>query len=417
MRASPSVPAPQWQEPKRDESITLHLRLITPLFGGGYEPRELDLACVIRSATIRGHLRFWWRALYGGQYRSSEELFNAESALWGAAAEEKQECVGKVSLRVTKVDWNEQTVTVNDFCPRDCPAKVGPEAQYLLYVFQEQKRDNIPPAKGARDVQFTLRVTFHDVTSEQHTQVENTLKAWIAFGGVGARTRRGCGALTVTHEREKWLPSADPNAQKEWFAKLLPSLNQAGSPRFTLLHRASIVCGAPKDAGQATNILHELGGFWARFRKGHVGQGQTYTPMAGCKWKDYHGALVAFNRHRDNSISLCKPFFGLPIVYQRFETVSYAPTLESQETGRMASPVILKPMALADGRICPICVVLSAPRPRAIRIKPPDVEVALRVRSDDPVLKALGVTDPLDAVIKAAEQQWKTKAFIVGGGS
>ncbi|MGQ9487111.1 MAG: type III-B CRISPR module RAMP protein Cmr1 [Armatimonadota bacterium] len=416
-RASPSAPAPQWQEPKREESITLHLKLITPLFGGGYEAREVDPVCIIRSATIRGHLRFWWRALYGGQYRSSEELFRAESALWGATAEEHKECAGKVSLRVVKVEWNQQNVTVNDFRPRGSPAKVGPEAQYLLYVFQEQKKDNIPSAKGAKDVQFTLRVTFHDVTSEQRTQVENTLKAWIAFGGIGARTRRGCGALTVTDERQKWLPPAEPNAQKEWFAKLLPPLNQGGHPRFTLLHGASIVCGGAKDAEQAANILHELGSFWACFRKGHVGRGETYTPMAGCKWQDYRGALMMFNKRGGTAISLCKPYLGLPIVYQSFRNAPFAPTLEAQETGRMASPIILKPMALADGRICPVCAVLKAPQPRSIRIKPPDKEVTLQVNSNDRVLGSLGVTHPLDAVVKAAELQWGEKAFIVGGGS
>ncbi len=65
-RPVPKIPAPQWKEPAPQESITLHLRLITPLFGGGYETREVDPDCIIRPATIRGHLRFWWRALYGG---------------------------------------------------------------------------------------------------------------------------------------------------------------------------------------------------------------------------------------------------------------------------------------------------------------------------------------------------------------
>lgn len=81
-RASPPSPAPQWQAPKPNEGLTIRLKVITPLFGGGYEPREVDPVRIIRPATVRGHLRFWWRALYGGQYSSSEELFQAESALW-----------------------------------------------------------------------------------------------------------------------------------------------------------------------------------------------------------------------------------------------------------------------------------------------------------------------------------------------
>ncbi|MER3473980.1 MAG: type III-B CRISPR module RAMP protein Cmr1 [Armatimonadota bacterium] len=289
-RKPPPIPVPQWQEPQRDESLVLHLKLITPLFGGGYEAREVDPVCIIRPATVRGHLRFWWRVLYGGQYRTAEEMFRAESALWGAASEANKACAGKISLQVTDVVWNKQTVTVNDFRPRGSPAQVGPEAQYLLYVFQEQKKDNVPPAKGYRDVQFILRVAFQpDVTAAQRREVENAIKAWIALGGIGARTRRGCGALTVTKEHQRWLPPADSNARKQWFEQLQATGSPEGARRFTQLRQSMIVCGAPKDAGKATDVLHDLGRFWARFRKGHVGQGQNYTPMAGCKWQDYTG--------------------------------------------------------------------------------------------------------------------------------
>lgn len=416
-RTSPPSPAPQWQAPKPNEGLTIRLKVITPLFGGGYEPREVDPVCIIRPATVRGHLRFWWRALYGGQYSSSEELFQAESALWGAAAMENQNTAGKVSLRVKDVKWNNNTVTVNDFRPRGSPAKVGPEAQYLLYVFQEQKKENIPPAKGYVDVQFTLCIDFQpDVTAQQRREVENSVKAWIALGGIGARTRRGCGALTVTEERQRWLPPADLKQRKQWFDQLLPSHQQDEASRFTSLYKAVIICGGSRDAGKAKDILHDLGSFWARFRKGHVGQGQSYNPMAGSKWQDYRNTLLRFAKQGGQTISLCKPYLGLPIVYQKFNSAPYAPTLESHETGRMASPVILKPMALADGSICPLCAVLRAPQPRKIRIKPPDVEVQLSVRQDDLVLKALGVTHPLAGVIRAAEQQWNAKAFVVGGG-
>ena len=36
--------------------------LLTPLFGGGVEPREADPVSVVRATAVRGHLRFWARA-------------------------------------------------------------------------------------------------------------------------------------------------------------------------------------------------------------------------------------------------------------------------------------------------------------------------------------------------------------------
>lgn len=84
----------------------------------------------------------------------------------------------------------------------------------------------------------------------------------------------------------------------------------------------------------------------------------------------------------------------------------------------MASPVILKPLALANGQVCPLCLVLSAPEPAEVRIKSPnkpDKTVKLSVPQDDAVLKDLQVRHPLDAVVKAAELLWKTTAFRIGG--
>ncbi len=413
-RPAPTIQAPAWQEPSLQDTLTLHLRLITPLFGGGYEAREVDPVCIIRPATIRGHLRFWWRALYGARYPSSQEMFKAESQLWGAASDAKNDLAGKVSLRVEQVRWDKSKVTVDDFKPQGRLAKVGPQAQYLLYVFQRQQTQNIPPATGYLGVQFVLNVSFHpSATPEQRQEVQNSLRAWIALGGIGARTRRGCGVLTVTQEQKKWLPPADPSARQQWFRQLLPDTGTDAPPRLTLLKGARIICAQPVGENQWKNVLHDLGSFWARFRKGHVGAGQTYTPMAGSKWQDYRGALLQFNPKGGNTISLCKPYLGLPIVYQAFKNAPYTPTIESEQTGRMASPVILKPMALADGRICATCVVLRAPQPRAVQLKPPGVQVSLQVRKDDQVLRALGVSHPLAGVIVAAEQQWNTRAFTV----
>ncbi len=411
-RPAPKAQAPDWQEPSSYHTICLQLRLITPLFGGGYEAREVDPVCIIRPATIRGHLRYWWRALYGGQYSSCSQMFEEESNLWGGASDGNKDRAGKVSLWVQQVQWGQKEITVNNFQPRGSPAKVGPEAQYLLYVFGEQKKENIPPAKGYTDVSFTLCVRLHpSLNSHKRQQVENTLKAWIALGGIGARTRRGCGALTVAQQREKWLPPADPKAREQWFSHLAPPSSNSTAVRFTSLPGTRLICGAPVAETQWMKVLHDLGSFWARFRKGHVGKGVTYTPMAGCKWQDYRGALVPFSKRKSDPISLCKPYLGLPIVYQRFKNAPFDSAVEAQDTGRMASPVILKPMALADGRICPVCAVLRAPQPRAVQIQ--GARVSLQVRKDDQVLHALNVTHPLAAVIVAAEQQWNSRAFTI----
>lgn len=66
-------------------AIRVRLETVTPILGGGHEPRALDEVDIIRAASVRGHLRLWWRALYAAQAVSSQDLHTRERALWGHA--------------------------------------------------------------------------------------------------------------------------------------------------------------------------------------------------------------------------------------------------------------------------------------------------------------------------------------------
>jgi|GEM_PF-3130673 len=44
-------------------SFSVTIEVVTPILGGASRTREVDDVDIIRPATVRGHLRFWWRAL------------------------------------------------------------------------------------------------------------------------------------------------------------------------------------------------------------------------------------------------------------------------------------------------------------------------------------------------------------------
>jgi hypothetical protein len=48
------------------------IEIVTPMFGGGAKAGIVDEKMPIRVTEIRGHLRFWWRLLYGKNYSSLE---------------------------------------------------------------------------------------------------------------------------------------------------------------------------------------------------------------------------------------------------------------------------------------------------------------------------------------------------------
>ncbi len=390
--------APEWSPPDRDlQAFTLRLKLITPMFGGGYETRNVDPVTPIRAAAIRGHLRFWWRALHGGQFGSAKELFLRETELWGSA-----EKPGSILLQTQMTSFG-NSKPHSKIAPRSDP-KQGPREGFFLFPFQksEKEKEGIPEASAQENVRFQLVVWFPSIFEDE---VRNTLRAWISLGGVGARTRRGCGALTVEDTPEKWLPPKQDSDRQKWFRNLLTPTE---SSHTTFLAGGSLVWGNPDS--DPKRIWSELGRFWAAFRKGHVGT-HNYSPMTGSKWADYRNLTRWKRESSQANLPLAKPYLGLPIIYQNFKNGKFAGTIEAGVSGRMASPVILKPMALADGTLCPLVVVLHAPKPERIKIDGTDV--SLQNLSNDPVLKDLGAKDPLEAVIKAAEKSWKTKGFTL----
>src|SRR5207245_1913798 len=83
----------------------------------------------------RAHLRFWWRAVYAHKFTSAEALFDAESALWGRAADERGgraavqvrtivlADVGEVHKRRVNVRDNDAYALWPAGVPRDDPAE------------------------------------------------------------------------------------------------------------------------------------------------------------------------------------------------------------------------------------------------------------------------------------------------------
>jgi len=393
------IPPPKLKTPTL-ETWTLKLKTITPMFGGSAAPREVDQKNPVRAASVRGHLCFWWRATAGGQYASAGALFEAEEQIWGSA-----ERYGRVALRVLEQAAG-QPVKPSELVPDKGTAKTGPLEKFFLHPFNENKTERIPEASGLLWVEFSLELTLN-LTDAEREHLRRALRAWIAFGGVGARTRRGVGALEVTADLQQWLPNK-PEQLKEWFSQ-----KPVENPPYTQLAGAVVCLGQPRKQGPSDPYKghaawRELGRFWARFRKGHfvedpkTGETMSYTPMAGGKWRD-HKTLLGLSKDQEQ-VALAKPYLGLPIVYQRLGN-SFSGTLEAvhPQGKRMASPVILKPMAFADGNVRPAVVILKAPAPEAIKIG--ERQLKLRPPDSDPVLEALEANDSLEALRKAARIQ------------
>jgi len=368
---------------RRKSAIEVKLSLITPMFGGSADAGQVDPHRPVTAKSIRGHLRFWWRACRAGQFPSVDDMFRREAEIWGAAAEFNNK--GGLEQGPGAVDL--EVEVTNAELIRKASRESGPQERVFMFPFQR------PAAEPLRDVSFTLRLFLKSEGFKE--DVRDALIAWILFGGVGARTRRGCGALKLEGGLEDY-PSdypSDVNALRNWAGRL-PT--PPPEPWITCLSGVRAVLGK---ADSAENAWPSLGTYWSRFRKGH----------SGGRWPDHE--VLKQLRGDEKSLSLVKPFLGLPIVYQPFPG-SFVGTVEPEDSGRMASPVILKPLALGNREVRPAVVVLRAPRPGRVKVKKvkgDKFEVTLPL--DDPIIEGYG--DLFEAVLRSATEHF-TDADCIG---
>ncbi len=258
-------------------SFSLSIRVVTPIFGGSPRARDIDRIDVIRAPSIRGQLRFWWRALYGHTCTDAADLFAKESAIWGKASPKEGGGRSEVEITVQAAMPPSSQITRDT----DVIGQRDPSA-YALWVANNKKERDRPQTSAHRynpEIDFTLVVT---CPLESLCFVERTIRTWLIFGGYGGRTRRGVGSLTVTSEMDRWLPK---EATRAAINKLLGidggDIFAPGNPNRTVgvtpwLSGSNLFVG-PGDSDARTAWTTSLG--WLRdFRQGsipHPSQGQA----------------------------------------------------------------------------------------------------------------------------------------------
>ena len=393
--------------------IRVRLEVITPILGGSYQTRAIDDVDVIRAPSVRGHLRFWWRALYAAQYANADALYQRESALWGRAATDDG---GRSAVEICVSVEREGSMDGSEirlFAGQGQPATPG---AYALWPARAETKTNTPTAPRRQPgTQFHLTLK---VPAVHEAEVKNALRAWILFGGYGGRTRRGLGSLKVQENARSWLPSAGTReALTSQFGVDIfaaPSTTPGDVP---WLGGASIHVGTKcADAQSAwTMALDWLKGF----RQGVGGSAgerarepgpngnaqrpsisnwpegdkirQLATPQRGLRW--------AHTPRHNQTPAWPRAGFGLPIIGQ-FQSRSREehPTRKKQngkpdekcwkelpqnhpnygtepegfelrwragnvEHDRLASPLIVKALPLADGTFAPCALWLNRAHP------------------------------------------------------
>jgi CRISPR-associated protein Cmr1 len=385
-------------------NLTCRVDVITPLFGGGVEPGRNDpcLQTIVRGTSVRGHLRFWWRATRGARYENPAELFGREAEIWGSTDNPSPVVIQTEIIRPGRAE----------VCARHQGAKVIFEKgypSYALFPFQGKPKENIPPEKARVAVSFQLFMHVPDkdemavrlkgynkkrdelnlppLSEDQNdisSDVNAALWAWINFGGIGARTRRGCGALYC---RDMACPSRE--SFTDWVndarTKYDFQLIDGNRPWPTFPHAFFIKRGFRTPTDAWNDVIRRL----RHFRQGSgVGRdpdtGRSLWPEAESVREIYKRPSP--NKHKPEPERIPTQYFpraefGMPIILE-LRNEGLKPTLQfNKKTDRLGSPLILRPIKCVDGEIISIIALLNTERLKSAFLKTSDA----KDRNNEPI--------------------------------
>ena len=371
--------------PKRDRrelgqdrfTVQLPLKTITPIMSGGAVSRRVSREQPIRVASVRGQLRLWWRALIGHTFANANDLRAAEAKLWGGATGREAMLASAVSISISYNKTTSQVIQT-DVTWQD------PDF-YITWPAQSFGGAN-PSERWREGLEFDITLSGPKASK---ALLEDTLKAWLLFGGYGGRARRGMGAITVRDpaKARQWLPatadlptlSAHFTSCPDWLTHTAPN------PHETPSLRGAGLAIEPLSKPNAMNQWMKAISWMKDFRQGSPPNGRAVEGPDAAKyarvgspdprrpsisnWPEAdkirrvfsaQGPFTHTPRHNDRII-WPRASFGLPIQvqFQKMdrhknrnayrEPNNVMINLQGEQQNRLASPLIIKPMAVGDG--------------------------------------------------------------------
>jgi CRISPR-associated protein Cmr1 len=360
----------EFEEPEIIAKVSLEL--VTPMIGGGAVAGVPDEHWPIRPTEIRGHLRFWWRAVEGYKY-DAKEMRRREMAIFGSAAEGpggNSSGRSKIDVVVSKVQLQDSVYVCSGalsrkkYCKRPHGQKHHPDCgrtescgfpqcmdrakipHYVKDILLQDTKKKLTGMDVIPSATFDLKVT-GSLTPEDTAAVRRALGAWVEFGGIGARTRRGAGSLRVVNGSNGKLELDKDTAAYREIPRLPGSLLWTGPKRITAAEAWTDVINLYRCIRK--NISPDIANPpFESYKNLLTRHGSRYFELPNQGLESHSGWPEAMSLRGGAPTLACpRAAMGLPIKFQD-SWRKFSDCELNHEDGRLASPIITKAISVGE---------------------------------------------------------------------
>lgn len=299
------------------KTIEATFRVVTPMFLGG----EKHEASSIRPPSIKGALRFWWRALNwqkalakngNDKNKALKWIHEEEARLFGAAAEEGAGGQGVFLLKVSSS--NMQTIKKGDEIK-------GSGTQYMLGQGLWHYRDKLTREALSEGQFFDVAIAFHP----KNTHLEDIDTLWDVMslfgllGGLGSRARKGFGSVALekmvlkdsSKEERIFVAPKNNHDYVAMLKKVIGDVSSVSLPPYSAFSSVTDV-RIIAEANEPLRVVEKVGSELQLYRS-YGKNGKVNGRNAEQNFKDDHDNVLRMN-FKDNKPPR-RVVFGLPHNY------------------------------------------------------------------------------------------------------
>jgi CRISPR-associated protein Cmr1 len=339
-------------------------RAVTPLFMSGSDKLRAEL----RVPSIKGVLRFWWRALALGRLGSVSKVREDEARIFGSAGNDVGQARVHLRLRLPEnvVQYKDPILKYADGEP------VGPGARYLGYGVVEAVPSRKRNTRESQILRSCLKYPFEGILSllirngTSNDDVKSIASALIAvglFGGFGSRSRKGYGSFNLVELKlGKEVLFTMPKDAEDLNAKIVSLfkdyniIGHSGLPPYSAysdLTRVDIVDLGP----DPLRLLNSIGEAMQMYRSWGRG-GKVNGKDAERNFKGDHDLAMEAIKTKVRTHPR-RVVFGLPHNYY-FSSYQEKVDVKPARLERRASPLFIHTQELNNGQYAAVTTILPA---------------------------------------------------------